>query len=314
MSTSPRNSNGQYVIDKRRMRNNFHLAASSYDQVAVLQREVADRMLERLDLITLQPKRILDLGSGTGYCTRALAKRYPDAEIIALDIAPAMIEHTRSGFSWFKRWRKPYHFVCADAESLPFADGSFDMIFSSLAIQWCQDLDKLFSEFLRTLRKDGVLMFSSLGPDTLIELRSAWAQVDQATHVNAFIDMHDVGDAMIRAQLAEPVLDVENINLTYGSVDRLLKDLKTLGSRNATAGRARGLTGRHKIQAMYQAYEAFRIDAGLPATYEVVYGHAWCGETAGKQKRQGSGGEAGPGGEYHIPADALKWQKRPGGA
>jgi len=294
---------GQYAIDKRRVRNNFHLAAGTYDQVAVLQREVADRMLERLDLITLKPQRILDLGSGTGYCSRALADYYPDAEIVAMDIAPAMVQQSRKRFSRFERWRKSRQFVCADAESLPFSAGSFDMIFSSLAVQWCQDLDKLFTEFYRVMRKDAVLMFSSLGPDTLVELRSAWAQVDEQTHVNAFIDMHDVGDAMIRAQLAEPVLDVENISLTYSNAKRLLQDLKTLGSRNATEGRARGLTGKARLQAMYQAYERFRLPEGLPATYEVVYGHAWRGETSGKKKPQ-------PTDEFHIPADFIPVNSR----
>ncbi len=259
------------IPEKSQVRAAFNRSARNYDGVAVLQREVGDRLLERLDLIRLQPKTILDIGSGTGYISDALTRRYRKAQVISLDLADNMLRLARKRQGWFSRQR----FVCGDAESLPLADGSVDMIVSNLTLQWCHDLDAVFAEFRRVLAPEGVVLFATLGPDTLKELRRAWQAVDGLSHVNAFIEMHDVGDAMLRARLADPVMDVEHLTMTYGSVLAIMRDLKTLGAHNVTQGRARGLTGKNHLAQMIKHYEQFRRDGVLPVTYEVVYGNAW---------------------------------------
>lgn len=265
--------------DKRAVRNAFEHSAAHYDEVAVLQREVATRLLERLALFKLQPQTILDIGCGTGHCTRALAQHYPKARIIAMDLAHTMVRHTRERFSFIQRKWRGHGFACADAERLPFADQSFEMIFSNLTLQWCGDLAGVFSEFRRVLKPGGVVLFSTLGPDTLRELRAAWAAVDGHVHVNQFTDMHDIGDAMVRARLADPVMDMEMITITYLEGMTLMRDLKVLGAHNVNAGRNPGLTGRARINAVLDAYEKFRsADGLLPASYEVLYGHAWRAE------------------------------------
>jgi malonyl-CoA O-methyltransferase len=171
-------------------------------------------------------------------------------------------------------WRRSFLRLHADAEHLPLAQGSVDLIFSNFMLQWCNP-DAAFAEFRRVLAPQGFLSFTSLGPDTLRELRAAWGRVDSQSHVNEFIDMHDLGDALVRAGFAAPVLDVERYTLNYTDVRRLAADLKAVGAHNAAVRRSKGLTGRRKFAAMQSAYEAFRHDGRLPATYEVVFGQAW---------------------------------------
>ena len=265
-------SDQDFRPDKAQVGRSFAAAAESYDRVAVLQREVGDRLLERLEFMKIEPATVLDVGAGTGHGTLGLIKRYPKARVIALDLAPAMLRQARGRLPF---WRK-LPCVCGDAEALPLASQSVDLIFSNFTLQWCHDLDRVFSEFQRVLRPDGLLMFSTLGPDTLRELRQAWAAADSHTHVNAFIDMHDIGDGLIRAKFADPVMDVENFTLTYDAVPDLMRDLKLLGAHNVTAGRSRGLTGKGAFRRMIDSYETQRDgDGRLPASYEVVYGHAW---------------------------------------
>lgn len=258
-------------LNKTDVRRSFARAAASYDRAAILQREIADRLIDRLDWVKLAPARILDAGSGTGYCARALTRRYRAARVTGVDLAQplALAAHRRRG--WFSR----SEFVCGDIERLPLASASFDLIVSNLSLQWC-DLDAAFAEMLRVLRPGGLLMFSSFGPDTLREIRAAWAQVDSAVHVHTFIDMHDVGDALMRAGFAEPVMDVERLTLTYADVDAALRELKAIGAHNAARTRTRGLTGKDRFRRFVAAYETQRRDDGrIPASYEVVYGHAW---------------------------------------
>lgn len=263
-------------IDKNIVRHRFDASAATYDKVAVLQREVADRLIERLQYIKIDAAIILDVGSGTGYGAQQLAKTYPKANIVQLDIAPGMLRLARSKTPLLQRWRKKPGFICGDMERLPFADQSVDFVFSSLAMQWCGNLDHVFREFQRVLKPGGLLMFTSLGPDTFYELRRSWAAVDGYSHVSTFIDMHDLGDAMMRSRFMDPVLDVEKLTLTYGDLSAFMRDLRALGSRNAAAlDRAPGLTGKGSWQKLTQAYEQFRRDGRLPVTYEVVYGHAW---------------------------------------
>ncbi|MCU7930378.1 MAG: malonyl-ACP O-methyltransferase BioC [Candidatus Thiodiazotropha sp. (ex Codakia rugifera)] len=277
-------------IDKQQARLAFSRAAPHYDEVAELQREIGRRMLDRLTYIRHQPAVILDVGAGTGDATLALTRRYKKARTIALDFALPMLHQIRKRGSWLRRPRC----VCGDAEQLPLADQSVDMIFSNAALQWCNDLPGTFREFLRVLRPNGMLLFSTFGPDTLQELRSSWSAVDGHSHVSPFPDMHDIGDAMVRAGLAEPVVDVDRMRLTYDDVPSLMRDLKTLGAHNVTTDRPRGLMGKGRLQAMFKAYEAFRVERKLPASYEVVYGHAWA-----PQQRQVDGVTT-------IPVDQLK--------
>lgn len=266
------NDPSPFYLEKQHIRQSFDGAASQYDEAAVLQREVGQRLLERLALIRLVPKVLVDVGCGTGISTVALLKKYRKAQVIGLDIAPNMLAMTRKRTPWLRT----LHCVCGDAESLPLADASCDLLFSNLTLQWCGDLDQTFQEFRRILRPGGLLLFSTLGPDTLKELRQSWQAVDRYNHVNAFIDMHDVGDALVRAAFADPVMDMEVITLTYPDVFALMRDLKTLGAHNLSAGRSRNLTGKGRLRVLQTAYEEFRrVDGLLPATYEVVYGHAW---------------------------------------
>jgi malonyl-CoA O-methyltransferase len=291
-------------LDKRLVRAAFDRAAPGYDAAAVLQREVASRLLERLDLVRLKPQRILDVGSGTGACTAALARRYPKARLTALDLAPAMVRATRRRFNPLTRRWRGHGFVCGDAERLPFADASFDLIVSNLTLQWCADLERTFGGLRRALAPGGLLLFSSFGPDTLKELRAAWAAADTAVHVNRFIDMHDIGDAMLRARLADPVMDMEMLILTYTDVTALMRDLKAIGAHNVNPDRPHALTGKARLKAVADAYERFRTADRLPATYEVLYGHAW-GPTAAELQRRGRSG----GDEVRIGIDELRGRR-----
>ena len=260
--------------DKVSTRRSFERAADQYDEAAVLQREVGVRLLERLDLMRLQPQRILDLGSGTGQCIDGLFSRYRKAAVTALDIARPMLQRAGQRGRWLRRPQC----VCADAERLPFGNHSFDLVFSNLMLQWCTDLDAVFRELRRVLRPGGLLLFSSFGPDTLKELRESWSSVDRYAHVNTFLDMHDVGDTLVRTQFADPVMDVERLTVTYPDVWKLMRELKQIGAHNVTSGRPRGLTGKQHMQQLVEAYESFRRDGILPASYEIVNGHAWVSE------------------------------------
>lgn len=275
---------GGYRFDKTLVKHRFNKAAAHYEQHAVLQQTVASHMLERLDLFRLRPGLILDVGAGTGWAARVLARRYRKARVVLCDIAEQMLQKARQ--------RAPFlfsrqSFLCADVENLPIGDAQVDMIFCNLCVQWCADLDRVFHHFRRVLRPEGLLLFSSFGPDTLRELRLSWAEVDGGVHVHRFLDMHDVGDALIRAGLVSPVMDVEHFTVTYIDVRALLRDLKQLGASNAAVGRAHGMTGKSAFRALAQAYTRFERGGRLPATYEVVYGHAW-GPVAGHRPQDGS--------------------------
>ena len=260
-----------WLPDKSMARRSFEAAAASYDQAAVLQREVGSRLLERLDFMKIKPTRILDLGTGTGQCLAGLFARFRSAEVVALDIARSMLLQARKRGRWLRR---PLC-VCGDAERLPFADCRFDLVFSNLTLQWCTDLEAAFCELQRVLRPGGLLLFTTLGPDTLRELRDSWRSVDEYPHVNAFLDMHDVGDGLLKARFSDPVVDVERLILTYPDAWKLMRELKQLGAHNVAVGRARGLTGKAHMQRLVEAYEQYRRDGLLPASYEVVHGHAW---------------------------------------
>jgi len=291
-----------YALDTGRVRRSFDRAAATYDDAAVLHREVRDNLLQRLDLMAVTPRVVVDAGTGTGHAARALIRRYPKALVVALDASRPMLKAAGRRQSWLRRFAR----VCADAESLPLADGSVDLILSNLMLQWC-DPDAVFAECRRVLAPQGLLSFTTLGPDTLRELRSAWSEVDSHTHVNQFLDMHDIGDALVRAGFASPVLDVERYTLAYTDVRRVAADLKATGARNATLGRSRGLTGRGRFNALTTAYESFRQDGRLPATYEVVFGHAW---TRGPSTRRDGPDESAAAGDTQISLEDIKQQLR----
>jgi malonyl-CoA O-methyltransferase len=283
------NQQDEYTLDKARVRASFDRAARSYDAAAVLQKEVRGRMLERLDYTRLAPRRILDAGTGTGHAAHALAERYKDSHVVALDIALGMLRIGAGADSWWRRFfpgRRSA--VCADIESLPLQSASMDLVWSNLAIQWCNDLDLAFGEMARVLRPEGLLMFSTFGPDTLKELREASAADPEHVHVSRFIDMHDIGDALVRAGFSAPVMDVEHFVLTYDDVLGVMRDLKAIGARNATYGRPRGLEGKGFLARLTERYERFRDQGKLPATFEVVYGHAWKAETAASTLADGA--------------------------
>jgi malonyl-CoA O-methyltransferase len=234
-------------------------------------------MLEKLRCVKLQPARIIDVGSGTGWGTRQLGERYPKADIMALDIAIGMLQAARGTSGW---WQKIFagkreSFVCADVEALPVAPNNVDIIWSNLALQWCNDLPSTFVELKRVLKVEGLLMFSTFGVDTLKELRVAFSDVDGYNHLSRFIDLHDIGDMLVEAGFADPVMEMEKITLTYNDVRAVMQDLKSIGAHNATAGRASGMMGKSTWQRITENYEKLRRDGKLPATFEIIYGHAW---------------------------------------
>jgi malonyl-CoA O-methyltransferase len=255
-------------LDARHVRRAFARAAQSYEAHAVLQREVATRLLERLDGTTLQPARVLDVGSGPGAGAAALHARYADAEVIALDLALPMLHaaaHRAGDPPAFAR-------IAGDAQALPLADGSIDIVHSNLCLQWCDDPPRVLREFRRVVEPGGMILFSTFGPDTLMELRVAFAEVDGEPHVSRFADMHVIGDALVAQGFRDPVLERDEFVLTYADVATLMRDLRAIGATNADTGRRRSLTGKRRLAQATEAYDAFRDpDGRLPATYEVIY-------------------------------------------
>jgi malonyl-CoA O-methyltransferase len=281
-------------LDYAEVRRAFDHAAASYDAHAVLQREVCDRLLERLNYMALQPARALDVGTGTGYGLAHLRARYAQTELCALDIAPAMLAAARARMPQPSLRQRvlarlsstpapALNLLCADMDRLPLAANSVDLVWSSLALQWAHDLEATFRGLHRVLAPGGLLMFATFGPDTLKELRAAFAAVDDAPHVNRFIDLHDIGDMLIHAGFASPVMEMEMLTLTYADLKTLMRDLKGIGAHNAAAARRRGLLGKSAWARLEQVYESNRCDGRLPATFEVIYGHAWAGDKSRRE-------------------------------
>jgi malonyl-CoA O-methyltransferase len=283
---------GNGWLDIAAARRNANRARATYDDFAVLQAQVRQQLIARLDWIAITPDVVVDLGCGTGHGALALAARWPDARVIAVDASPGMLEqaarHDPAG-----RCER----LCAEARALPLPDASVDLVFSSLMLQWCDDLDAAFAEVARVLRPRGLFTFTTLGPDTLVELREAWRAADAGLHVIPFTDMHDIGDGLVRAGLAEPVMDVVRYTLTYPKLRALMQDLRATGAQNAMVARPRGLTGRSRLAAVERAYERHRRDDVLPASCEVIFGQAW-GAVADHRPRAG--------GEVTIPLARIQ--------
>jgi malonyl-CoA O-methyltransferase len=283
------------LLDRAAIRRYADRASARYDDAAVLASELRAQMLRRLDWIAFTPATILDLGCGTGTGCAALAARWPEARVVGLDASPAMLEAARR-----REGAARVEWLRAEAESAPLADASVDLVFSNLLLPWCEDIDAVFGQVARMLKPRGLFTFTTLGPDTLGELRAAWRRADGAPHVHPFTDMHDLGDGLVRAGFAEPVLDVSRFTLTYADVAALMRDLRATGSQNAASSRPRGLAGRSRLAAMIQAYEPFRADGVLPASVEAVFGQAW-----GRLARDAAGGE------FAFPASAIGHRGQP---
>lgn len=262
-------------LDRNAARHSFERAAASYDQHAVLQCEVASRLLERVAYHRLEPGVILDLGCGTGSGSRSLSSQFTHAQVIALDWSAAMLAQVGKGNASAQASAKGPVRLCADMHALPLAARSFDLVFSSLALQWSYDFPGLFSELRRVMRPGAMLIFTCYGPDTLFELKQAWQSVDEHQHVNAHPDMHDIGDELLAAGFQEPVMDVEHLILEYPDVVSLMRELKSIGEQNVASERERGLTGKKRFRGMLDAYEKFGRNDKYPASYEVIYGTAF---------------------------------------
>jgi malonyl-CoA O-methyltransferase len=283
------------LIDPRDVARAFSAASGTYDAAASLQTAVRAELLSRLDLLAAAPADALDLGAGTGHGALAIKRRFSRTAVTAADIAAPMVRLARRHSRFWRRIRC----VEADARALPFEDGSFDLVFSNLMLQWLQPPDRALAQMRRVLRPGGLLLVSSFGPETLQELRTAWTAADDGVHVNEFVDVHDLGGALQRAGFTEPVLDVDRHLRHYADARTLMRELKALGAHNVDARRTRGLTGRGAWQRMDAAYEALRQHAGIPATWQVVYAAAWAPTGAATHSVHG---------ETRIGVDVLRGQ------
>lgn len=285
----------QDIYELHSVAKSFSKAADSYDKAAFLQREVAHRLCQRLDFMRITPNLILDLGCGTGAIHPELSQRYAHAKLIGLDVASGMLDYINQN----EKHNKATNLLCADVCQIPLQENSVDLVFSSLMIHWCTDQSKVFQEIARVLRPDGLLIFSSLGPDTLWELRHAFAEADESAHVHVFKDMHDYGDMMQKMLFIDPVTDMEKITVQYNDVSELMRDLKKIGAHNQHPDRRKTLTGKQRFISAKKAYENYRnSQQKLPATYEVIYGHAWGSEMSSQFISAA--------GEINVPIDTLK--------
>jgi malonyl-CoA O-methyltransferase len=283
----------EFFLDPHVVRRSFDRAARTYEAAAAVQREIRTRLLERLDIVRLTPSTVLELGAGTGHASRELKRRYSSAKVIALDLSLQMLRESARQQSFLRRFIP----VCADAHRLPVRTGSVDLVLSNLLLEWCHDPDAVFTEVARVLRPQGLFTFTTVGPDTLKELRELWRGLDEAPHVHRFIDMHDFGDALLRAGFAEPVMDTARLTVTSASLDAVLADLRGSGARNIAAGRNRGLTGRMRGGTVLARSEALTRNGPMHVSVEVIHGHAW----APAERRSRRAGD-----EVLVPIEALR--------
>ncbi len=268
----PGESSAHYQLDKRSLRSYFQRCARLYDSNARVAGELGARLLEHLEPVRIEPKRVLDLGAGTGELARSLSRRYRNSRVLALDLSESMLAVARA-----KRRRlfSRQQFVCGDGEKLPLRSGCVELVLSNATLQCCTQPDPVFAEVFRVLAPGGLFMFSTLGPDTLVELKESFALVDDQPHVHTFTDMHDLGDALVRTGFADVVMDSARLTAEYQDVGQLLRELKATGASNADSHRRRGLTARGKLERVVRAYEGRRRNGLLPATFEAVFAHAW---------------------------------------
>jgi malonyl-CoA O-methyltransferase len=274
----------EFFLDPRTVRRSFDRASRTYDASAAVQAEIRTRLLERLDVVRLQPKAVLDLGAGTGHASRDLKRRYPSAQVVALDSSWSMLRESARQQRFLRRFAP----VCADAHRLSLRSQSFDLVLSNLLLEWCHDPDAVFAEAARVLRPQGLFTFTTVGPDTLKEVRELWRGIDPFTHVHRFIDMHDFGDALVRAGFAEPVMDTERLTVTYSDLSALVAEIRGSGAHNLAQGRPHGLTGRTRGAAVRSRSEELVRNGPLRISIEVIHGHAW---SVGERKSRRAGDE-----------------------
>lgn len=287
----------EFYLDPRVVRRSFDRASRTYDAAAAVQAEIRARLLERLDIVRLDPTAVLDLGAGTGHASRDLKGRYPSSQVVALDSSASMLRQSARQ----QRLLRRFFPVCADAHSLPLRNQSFDLVLSNLLLEWCHDPDAVFAEVARVLRPKGLFTFTTLGPDTLKEVRDLWRGVDPYTHVHRFIDMHDFGDALLRAGFAEPVMDTERLTVTYSGLTELLGEIRGSGARNLAQGRPRGLTGRARGAVVRGRSEELARNGALRISVEVVHGHAWSADERASRR---------VGDEVLVPIERLRSRRK----
>jgi malonyl-CoA O-methyltransferase len=291
----------RFELDRHALARAFNRAGAGYDEAAWLQQRARSELLERLEYFRLTPQMVLDVGAGTCQASGALARRFTHARVLAIDLAWGMLAAAPRA-----RWRARYARICADASALPLPAGSADLVFSNLMLQWCDRPGLLLAELARVLKPGGVLVFSSFGPASLQELREAWSTVDAGAHVSEFADLPQLGDALMMTGFVEPVLDTERVQRHYADAYALMRELKHIGAHNAARERSRGLTGRHRMARMISAYERLRTSAGLPATYELIFGAAFRGEA----RDAALSSSLTSSGEYTVPVGSLR-RRRP---
>jgi malonyl-CoA O-methyltransferase len=276
-------------------------AAAHYDSLLPPLRQLNAELLERLRYFALEPQCILELGAGQCHAALELRRRFPGAQILALDRSLAMLKGAP------RRWgsRARFHRVAADAASLPLRERSVDLVYSSLLLPLCNPPESVFRELARALRPGGLFLFATLGPGTLAELRRAWQNVDDHEHVGLFPNLPQLGDALMQAGLIEPVMDLEEHRMHFPDVRVLMRQLRQLGAQNPSGARARGLTGRKGLEMMARSYESARTQAGLPATFEIIFGAAFAGA------RMAGHGSGGPNpSEVAVAISSLKTHSR----
>lgn len=256
------------MLDPKAVQRRFDRAAATFDDADFVHAATRDGLFERLRAMKIEPAVVVDAGCATGSALRPLLRRFRGAHVVGVDLSHRMCVRARAGRPWFSR----VSVIQADAARLPFASGSVDVVCANLLLPWISRPETLFAELARVLARDGVFAFSTLGPDSLIEIRRAWAAVDDGAHVNPFADMHDIGDAIVRAGLRDPVLDVDRLRVTYEDPTKLFDDLTRSGARNALTARGTGLTGRGRFDRM-------RAGLGRPMSLdlELIYGHCFGG-------------------------------------
>ena len=291
-------------IDALHLRRAFGRAAGTYEAVATLQHEVELRLLEQVDALgDKAPGNVLDLGCGPGRAAQALHTRWPKAQVLAMDFALPMLRRVGVRKPWWKPGPRRLHAVCADVGALPCIDTSADLLFSSLCLQWVTDLPRALTGFRRVLRPGGLLLFSTFGPDTLTELRDAFAQADAGDPVTPFARIQQIGDALQAAGFRDPVLHRDRFTMTYPDVPSLMHELRALGAHNSRADRRRSLMGKARMQRVFAAYETLRRDGVLPSTWEVIYAQAFA-PPPGQPIREDDGEMA------RVPVSAIPIRRR----
>jgi len=269
------------VIDDNSMlcgadvRRRFDHAADHFDDVDFVHRVTRDGLFSRIQPMSVEASVVVDLGSATGSAGRLLEKRFRGARVVAIDLSRKMLDKVRRKRTWLSKVAA----VQSDARALPFADASVDVVFANMLLPWIDDPAAAFAEIARVLRQDGLFAFATLGPDSLLELRDAWRTADAGAHVKQFADMHDIGDALVRAGLRDPVLDVDRLSVTYRNSAALFRDITATGARNSLRQRARGLLGRQRFATMTDALFGAAGNSGTTLSFELVYGHCWGGTT-----------------------------------